>query len=258
MKKFLVTVVGLAGLGVAPALAADLPARVYTKAPPPVVAPIYNWSGFYIGINGGGGSAHKCWDINNVAGVVVAPSISEGCHDATGGVVGGQIGYRWQATNWVFGLEAQGDWADLTGSNVSLLTAPFRVFNNNSRVDSFGLFTGQVGYAWNNVLWYVKGGAAVTHDKYNGQVLGVVFDTASETRWGGTVGTGLEIGFAPGWSVGFEYDHLFMGNRNNSFTLTAAAAPFVGLSRIDNIRQDVDIGTVRVNYTFGGPLVAKY
>ena len=139
-----------------------------------------------------------------------------------------------------------------------LLTAPFRVFNNNSRVDSFGLFTGQVGYAWNNVLWYVKGGAAVTHDKYNGQVLGVVFDTASETRWGGTVGTGLEIGFAPGWSVGFEYDHLFMGNRNNSFTLTAAAAPFVGLSRIDNIRQDVDIGTVRVNYTFGGPLVAKY
>jgi len=173
-------------------------------------------------------------------------------------LVGGQIGYRWQATNWVFGLEAQGDWADLTGSNVSLLTAPFPVFNNNTKVDAFGLFTGQVGYAWNNVLWYVKGGAAVTHDKYNGQVLGVVFDTASETRWGGTVGTGLEIGFAPGWSVGFEYDHLFMGNRNNSFTFTAAAAPFVGLSRIDNIRQDVDIGTVRLNYTFGGPIVARY
>jgi len=66
------------------------------------------------------------------------------------------------------------------------------------------------------------------------------------------VGTGVEFGFAPGWSVVFEYDHLFMGSRNNTFAFTpAAAAAFAGVSRIDNIRQDVDIGTVRVNYTFG-------
>jgi outer membrane immunogenic protein len=67
----------------------------------------------------------------------------------------------------------------------------------------------RVAGAWNNVLWYVKGGAAVTHDKYDGQILGVTFDNASETRWGGVVG--IEFGFAPGWSVAFEYDHLFMG-----------------------------------------------
>ncbi|HEY7842059.1 MAG TPA: outer membrane beta-barrel protein [Bradyrhizobium sp.] len=256
MKKLLLTAVGLVALSAAPALAADLAARPYTKAPP-MVAPIYNWSGFYIGLNGGGGSSHKCWDIDNFGGVVV-PATAEGCHDATGGLVGGQIGYRWQATNWVFGLEAQGDWANLKGSNASLLTAPFNIFTNNSKIDGIGLFTGQVGYAWNNVLWYVKGGAAVTSDKYNGQILGVTLDTASETRWGGTVGTGIEIGFAPGWSVAFEYDHLFMGNHNNTFNFTPAAAPFVGLSRVDNIRQDVDMGTVRVNYTFGGPVIAKY
>src|ERR1700743_1495499 len=74
---------------------------------------------------------------------------------ATGGLVGGQVGYRWQATNWVFGLEAQGDWADLRGSNTSALLAPFAApfggsVANNTKVDAIGLFTGQVGYAWNN------------------------------------------------------------------------------------------------------------
>src|SRR5262249_10201754 len=152
------------------------------------------------------------------------------------------IGYRWQSAAWVFGLEAQGDWADLTGSNNTLLLpAAFRFLaNNNTKVDAIGLFTGQIGYAWNNVLWYAKGGAPVTPDKYNGQALGVPFDPASETRWGGAVGTGVEIGSAPGWSVAFEYDHLFMGSRNNTFTFANAAAPvFTGTSRVDNIRQDV-------------------
>jgi outer membrane immunogenic protein len=269
-KNILLATVALVVVGAAPAFAADLPARVYTKAPPPMVAPIYNWSGFYVGLNGGGGSTRDCWNNNNILGVAV-PSTSEGCHDATGGMVGGQVGYRWQATNWVFGLEAQGDWANFKGSNTSALPvpaflAPFGVasFTNNSKIDALGLFTGQVGYAWNNVLWYVKGGAAVTDNKYNGNAtvpgLGTVsFDSASETRWGGVVGTGLEIGFAPGWSVAFEYDHLFMGSSNNTFGFTSVTAPLLtGTSRIDNIRQDIDMGTVRINYTFGGPVVARY
>ena len=255
MKTLLLAAAGLTAVAIAPALAADLPARTpaYAKAPA-IVEPIYNWSGFYIGINGGGGSSRDCWSINNAVGVAV-PSTAEGCHNATGALVGGQAGYRWQMTNWVFGLEAQGDWADLKGSNVSQLTAPFAVFNNNSKINAIGLFTGQVGYGWNNVLWYGKGGAAVTHDKYNGDILGTTFDTASETRWGGVIGTGIEIGFAPSWSVAFEYNHLFMGSHNVSFNATALG----GIStRTDSIKQDVDMGTVRVNYTFGGPVVAKY
>ena len=253
-----VTLAALAG-SMGTGSAADFPAQTYTKAAP-VVAPIYNWGGLYIGLNGGGGSSRKCWDINNALGVAVA-STAEGCHDATGGLAGGQIGYRLQAGSWVFGAEAQGDWADLKGSNNTLLLpAAFRfIANNNTKIDMIGLFTGQVGYAWNNILWYVKGGAATTHDKYNGRVAGVIFDTANESRWGATVGTGVEIGFAPGWSVAFEYDHLFMGSRNNTFAFTPAAAPaFAGISRIDNIRQDVDMGTVRVNYTFGSFSGAVY
>ena len=149
----------------------------------------------------------------------------------------------------MFGLEAQGDWADLKGQNVSLA---FPTFTNRSRIDGIGLFTGRVGYAWNNVLLYVKGGAAVVHDKYNYFLNGAVVDTgvASETRWGGTVGTGVEVGFAPNWSVAFEYDHIFLGDRN----ITFASPTFT----VDRIRQDVDMVTARVNYRFGGPVVAKY
>jgi outer membrane immunogenic protein len=254
MKKILLGVVGLIAFGAAaPVLAADLPARPYTKAPVIVPSPIYDWSGFYVGINGGGGSSHKCWDLNDAAGVGPIPVVREGCHDATGGLVGGQVGYRWQAGTWVFGLEAQGDWADLTGSNTSAPAALFPLVNQ-TKIDAIGLFTGQVGYAWNNVLWYVKGGAAVTDDRYHGLLAGIVFDTARETRWGGVVGTGIEVGFAPNWSVGFEYDHLFMGNRNVDFNFSG----FGIFTRTDNIRQDVDMGTVRVNYRWGGPVVAKY
>jgi len=161
----------------------------------------------------------------------------------------------------VFGLEAQGDWADLKGSNVSLFIPNW---TNNSKIEALGLFTGQVGYAWNNVLWYVKGGAAVTDDKYRGTVTatGALFDSASETRWGGAVGTGLEFGFAPNWSVAVEYDHLFMGNRAITTTSTGVLAgiPAGSVFRTDSIRQDVDMVTARINYHFnwGGPLLAKY
>jgi outer membrane immunogenic protein len=260
MKKVLSGVIGLLALGVAaPAGAADLAARPYTKAPA-MVAAIYDWSGFYVGLNGGGGSARKCWDLVQTGAVVFAAPFTEGCHNATGGTVGGQIGYRWQMSSWVFGIEGQGNWANFKGSNLNLLAGgvlPAGVIDQ-TKVNGFGLITGQVGYAWNNVLWYAKGGAAVAHDKYYGQVIGLTFDTSSETRWGGTVGTGIEFGFAPNWSVAVEYDHLFMGRHSNTFNFATAAAPFVGASRIDSIRQDVDMVTARVNYHFGGPIVAKY
>ena len=253
MKKILVGAVGAVALSLsAPASAADLAARPYVKAPPPAIAAIYDWSGFYIGINGGGGSARKCWDfVTPVTGTLV----TDGCHDATGGTVGGQIGYRWQSTQWVFGFEGQGNWADFRGNNISP-TAAFQ--QNRSKIDSFGLITGQIGYAWNNVLFYVKGGGAVVGDKYDLLIApgfvgaGTVFGSASETRWGGTVGAGLEVGFAPNWSVGFEYNHLFLGTRNKDFALGGVFA------QTERIRQDVDMGLVRLNYRWGGPLIAKY
>jgi outer membrane immunogenic protein len=250
----LLSIAGFTGL----ASAADLPARTYTKAPA-IVAPLYDWSGFFFGLNAGGASSHGCWTLTSVAGIPLAPTPSEGCHNATGGLAGGQVGYRWQRANWVFGVEAQGDWANLKGSNPSLTA--LIPYINQTKIDAIGIFTGQVGYAWNNVLVYVKGGAAVTDNKYSsffpvGNVFaaaGVPFNSASDTRWGGAAGAGVEFGFAPNWSVAVEYDHLFMGRPNVTFPATNIA-----VGRTDNISQDVDMGTVRVNYHFGGPVVARY
>jgi outer membrane immunogenic protein len=251
MKKLLLGTIALVALAT-PAAAADLPARTYTKAPVMVAA--YDWSGFYLGANGGYASSRKCWDLTNDGFGPVAPSIGEGCHDATGGTAGGQIGYRWQAASWVFGVEAQGNWADLKGSHVTTITAGILAGGTrNTKVDAFGLFTGQIGYAFSNTLLYVKGGAAVANDKYTTTTPGFAPDSGSETRWGAVVGAGAEFGFTPNWSFAVEYDHLFMGNRNvNFFT---AAGIFDGS---DRIRQDVDMVTARINYRFGGPVVAKY
>ena len=257
MKKLLLGVVGLIGMAAAPALAADLPPAPVYKTPVMIPA-VYDWSGFYLGLNAGGGSSHDCWTVNSVLGVPVTP-LSEGCHNATGGIAGGQAGFRWQSGAWVFGIEGQGDWANLKGSNASVPVAGLLgipLLTNQTKVDAIGLLTGQVGFAWNNVLWYVKGGGAVTDNVYNGLITGThtVIDSARETRWGGAVGTGVEIGFAPGWSVGVEYDHLFMGGRTLNFTTPGT----IVFTRADRITQDVDMGTVRVNYRWGGPVISKY
>jgi outer membrane immunogenic protein len=246
MKKFLLGSVGLIALGLsAPAFAADLPARTYTKAPP-MIAAIYDWSGFYIGANGGWGTSRKSWDFITPGGV----AFGEGSHDADGAVAGGQIGYRWQAGSWVFGLEAQGDWADLKGANISTFDARF---TNRSRIESFGLFTGQVGYAWNNALLYAKGGAGVVNDRFETFSVATASTRVNQTRWGATAGVGLEFGFAPNWSVGVEYDHVWLDTKRVDF-FTAGGA-FIGR---DDIKQDLDIVTARINYRFGGPMVARY
>src|SRR5258705_6278903 len=118
MREFLLGTLGLVALGMAtPASAADLPARPYTKAPPPVVAPIYDWAGFYIGANGGWAQSRNCWDFVGVAGVV----FPYGCRERSGGIVRGQLGYRWQANQWVVCVEAQGELADLHHTRVRLI-----------------------------------------------------------------------------------------------------------------------------------------
>ena len=255
MKKLLFAATGLIAFGLAvPTSAADLAARPYTKAP--MIAAVYDWSGFYIGLNGGGGWSHKCWDIvTNIFGAPV-PAASEGCHTATGALGGGQFGYRWQTGAWVFGVEAQGDWANLSGSNGPTLFAGGGG-SDRSKIDAIGLLTGQVGYAWNNVLFYVKGGVMGVSDKYEGFITatGFVFDRASETRWNGAVGAGLDFGVTSNIVVGVDYMHGFMGSRVNNFTSTVVPGAF---SRGDRIQQDVDIVTARVSYKFGGPVVARY
>jgi outer membrane immunogenic protein len=249
MKKILVSTTATAALLVTSlaAQAADLPQKAY--APPPMaVAMVYDWTGFYIGANGGYGSSRNCWGFVPAGGGV----IPDGCNNASGGIVGGQAGYRWQAGGFVFGIEGQGDWSNLRASQTSVVNP---AFIDRTTVNGFGLFTGQIGYAWNAALLYLKGGAAITSNNFSqiGTVSGAVVNFASATRWGGTIGVGLEYGFAPNWTAGVEYDHLFMGNTNNSFSVPAGAAAIV-----NQVNQDIDMVTLRLNYKFGGPVVARY
>jgi len=279
LKKLLVATTALLAVGmVAPASPADLVARPYTAAPVMAAPAYHEWSGFYIGANGGWGSSRKCFEALPAGTNVLAGTFEltgdEGCHDATGGVAGGQIGYRWQASSWIFGLEAEGNWADLSGSRLSAAfgNPASGGFIDRTRIDAFGLFTGQIGYAYDSVLLYAKGGAAVTRDRYDIFSTTVPFalpqfGTGSETRWGGAAGVGLEFGFAPGWSIGVEYHHLFMGTQDVPITYNTAGF-FRGLpvgtligTQSERIRQDVDLITVRLNYHFdfgNGPVVARY
>ena len=250
MKRLLLGAVALIALGaVAPAVAADLPpAPAYTKAPS-MVPLAYDWSGVYVGFNGGWGTSKRCWDQITGTGTFTP----EGCHTTSGGFAGAQAGYRWQtASSWVWGFEAQGDWADLRGSNISLITP---ADTNRSHIDAFGLFTGQVGYAWNTALLYFKAGGAVVADRNDIFANGaVIASSAGDNRWGGTVGGGIEFAFAPNWSAAFEYNHLFIASNNTTFTTTVGGT----LISNDRIRGDADLVSVHVNYRWGGPVVAKY
>lgn len=162
----------------------------------------YNWSRFYIGANAGYGWSSQCIDITAINGI--DGNFAEGCKSAGGGLIGGQFGYRWQAGPWVFGLEAQVDWANLQ-------IRPTRSSTRNG----LGLFAGQIGYAANDVLFYVKGGATVGSQSFGlySTVAGTGLAYAECTLRGGVVGAGLEYGIAPNWAVGVEYDYLWRGQR---------------------------------------------
>jgi outer membrane immunogenic protein len=103
------------------------------------------------------------------------------------------------------------------------------------------------------VLLYVKGGAAVTDNQYSSlsNATGIELSSANDTRWGGAVGVGFAYGFAANWSVGLEYDHLFMGTNNSAFTGVAPGNLGV-TTRNEDISQDIDLVTARIDYHFGG------
>ena len=236
MKKLLfgvAAVISLAG----PVMAADIPARTYTKAPvytPPQA--IYNWTGFYVGGHIGG-----AWAGDN------------GLSGSGGRFLGGvQGGYDYQfATNWVVGAEAQYSW--LTNSNGSVAFPGTGLIT--SRNDQIGSVTGRFGYTWGPALLYAKGGYAWRDNPNIGvSVAGTpaAFTTDGNHKDGWTVGAGLEYMFAPNWSAKAEYQYYNFGNT----TFTSGPAPIVGTRHRDD-DQTVKVG---VNYRFGwgGPVQSKY
>jgi outer membrane immunogenic protein len=243
MKKFLLTGVALAALACGPALAADLPARrgVPVKAPEPVSYG-YNWTGFYIGAHGGGGFGEKCFTLLGVGGG------ADGCHDTDGWLAGGQLGFNYQAGQFVFGLEFSGSWADINGTHNALLN-PGDTYSTD--VNTILLFTGRVGMTFDRLLLYVTGGGAWVRDEFNYSSPGIGTAITKQNRTGWTVGAGVEYGLSPNWSIAAQYNFIDLGDKDVTF-----GAP-IGLT--STAEQDIHLATVRLNYRFGGgPIVARY
>ena len=244
MKKFLLAISALA-LSAASASAADLAARPYTKAP--ALPAGYDWSGFYLGVNGGYGSAHDCFSfLGN----------SDGCHSSNGGLAGAQLGWRTQTGSLVWGVDFQGGWANLHGSHTSTstLTGDAGVIFS-SKTNGLASFAMEAGYAANNVLFYARGGAGWTSNTFTATVpasLGgpVGSGSAYDARWGGLLGAGIEYGITPNWTVGVEYNHYFLG------AVTDTLGTYVGTERVS--QNGLDTVTAKINYKFGGPIVARY
>lgn len=227
MKKiFLASACLLALTGAASA--ADLAARPYTKAPV-AVASVYNWTGFYLGIVGGG-----AWEA------------ASGDPKMKGGFVGGTAGYNWQTGNVVFGIEADGSWADVSASATApVLGIPV---TTSSKTDALGTVRGRIGWAVNNVLFYGTGGYAWIDNKISVSALGVTLsDSKFHSGW--TVGAGVEAFFAPQWSVKGEYLYRSLGSETYFGGIGAPVAS--GTINFHTVQ-------VGVNYHFNGPVVAKY
>jgi outer membrane immunogenic protein len=261
VKKLLLASAALVALISAnPVLAADLPARTYSKAPVYVPPPIYNWTGFYIGGNLGWGWAGL--ESTEIApGTVAFPVGVAFTKNNENGFLGGvQTGYNWQvAPAFVVGLEGEWSWTDIRGTATTISTIDG--FNSTvaAKVKDFALFTGRLGYAADNWLFYVKGGGAWAQGSSAGVgtfANGTFFDTTSSStnRTGWTIGGGIEWGFAPNWSAKIEYNHIDLGSTNVAILSSTGTTSFV------SSKETIDVVKGGVNYRFnwGGPVVARY
>lgn len=251
MKKILVVAFGVAALGLsAPASAADLAARPYTKAPMAAPAPIYTWTGFYVGVQGGGGwgrSDETFFGAPNAPGFAGTQN-----YDTTGGFVGGVVGYNWQSGPAVFGIEGDYHWADINGRSAVITPA----FGDTyfTRIRSFGDIKGRLGYSTGPALLFVSGGAAVgdIQHRYDAALnpLSASF-VQNNTRWGWTVGAGAEYMFAPNWSAKVEYNYIDFGKSTIQYTPVVA-----NRSEWTDTVHTVKAG-VNYHFNWGAP-VARY
>jgi outer membrane immunogenic protein len=222
MKRILLASAGvLAMVGlIGSAHAADLPRQMATKAPIYAV-PIYNWTGLYVGINGGGAFGRSRWD-------------STGGFDTSGGMVGGTVGYNWQFGTWVLGIEGDIDWADIKGSKGTAL-CPGGCSTENTWL---GTARGRLGYAFDRWMPYITGGAAFGDLTANNPG----FPGASNTQVGWAAGAGVEFAIAGNWTAKVEYLHYDLGSFNCGVSCNGFAS--------DNVKFNADAVRGGINFRF--------
>ena len=244
MRRITFALLALAALGVAAsqAYAADMARPVY-KAPPPPPAPIYNWTGCYIGANIGGAWGNV--DVTDVnTGATVSPNNA-------GFAGGGQIGCDYQMGQWVIGIRNIIDGTSISNS----ATFSDGLFSGtvNSHLHWFDALTARGGFLMQpNVLLYAQGGAAWTSwDITATNAAGAQFaEISGGNRTGWTVGGGVEWMFIPHWSVFVEYNYMGFGTRSAASTACITGAAVVCTTDTFSGKANLQNALVGVNYKF--------
>jgi outer membrane immunogenic protein len=297
MSKLLLGSIALVALMAGPAMAADMRAPV-SKAPPPAPAPVWNWTGFYIGANGGYAWRNRSVSFNpadsataGVFNVIDDSTVPNANFDIRGGFGGFQLGYNWQFDpRWVAGLETDLDLGDIKGSGTSSNVISVGPFGSTSAIAAasekikwFGTVRGRLGVlVTNEVLLYGTGGFAYGRVEQsatytiNSGALSVTsppfsfvcvagtpcfVGSSSRVQSGWTAGGGAE--WALWYGLTFKAEYLYVNLRDNSFPMSAiattAGGPTPSSFRVGFSNSDFRSVRVGLNYRFGvGPIVAKY
>jgi outer membrane immunogenic protein len=244
MRKILLSTVALVAMaGVASA--ADLPS---TKAAPVYIppAPVFTWTGFYIGVEGGGDfrNYHDNWTGRGL--------------NKDGGLVGGVLGYNWQFNNFVVGLE--GDAAALLSGNEAWTYSGAQVYNNTLNGDYAAAIRGRLGIpAFERALFYVAGGVAFGDVKYNYTPVVGNGISATQDRVGWTIGAGMDYAFTPNWIARIEYRYVDLSTGSNYYWTDNVSKVYIN----DRLRVTSNQVMGAIMYKFGppaapAPVVAKY
>ena len=239
MKRIVVAVIALLA-GVSRVMAADLPVP-QAPVPPPVYFPAYyNWSGIYLGVNGGYGFGQNRW---SVAG------LSSGNFNTNGFLAGGTLGANYQTGPYLVGFEGDIDWSNVQGSTsaatCAALGAPAGT-TCQTKSTWLGTARARVGYAFDRLLVFGSGGAAFGGLQPVLNPGGVVFSPTPQLGW--TAGAGVEYAFTDAISAKVEYLFVNLGTVACpvSTTLTGCG-PFTSHS----FTFSENLVRAGVNYRFG-------
>jgi outer membrane immunogenic protein len=278
----LASVACIAAASIGPAFAADL-SPAYKAMPVKAVAPVSNWTGFYVGGNVGygwdsGSTSISALSTDPVLAPVLAAILAAGSYPAAlstsakGVIGGGQIGYNWQLpSQWLIGLEADLQGSGIKGTTSQTLTpALFSVTSTGvtKSIDWFGTVRGRVGFlATPQLLLYGTGGLAygqtkssfTTTDLTNGCVANVSLcanGSSSSVRAGWTAGAGAEAMLGSNWSAKLEYLYVDLGR--NSLSVPASTVPAIVFNTSAQFHEQTVRAGLNYHFNWTGPVVAKY
>jgi outer membrane immunogenic protein len=249
MKRILLTTVSLGVLGlVSPALGADLP---YAKAPT-IAAPVYDWTGVYVGVFGGGGYGNH--NVNNANGQSGTFTDFTANYSSTGGVAGGEIGYDWQSGNYLVGVAGDVFWSGIKGNDSNQFFAGNFLGVTGVDADNLrwgGTLRARGGIAFDRWLLFFTGGYAFGDIQHtNTDATTNLVDKFTVHANGLTAGAGFEYAITNNVIGKFEYRYYnFNGyNRPNP---PNGAIPYT-------TESTYSVVTIGLDFKFGGPVVAKY